>query len=127
MNLGQRMAINFIYKIILFPTIIIGAGTLLPSQISYTSWVPPVPLSGLFILIGLVADETILPMFGNERATIQGTLFMTGATWALPYFYPGNDITLPGAAAIGLSLGVVEYGMHGWILKQRKKKDGAKV
>lgn len=121
MNLGQRMAINFIYKIVLFPTIIFGASALLPSQIHYSSWIPPLLLSGLFILMGLFADETILPMFGNEKATIQGTFFMTGATWAVPFFLPGNGITFLGAAATGLTLGMVEYGMHGWILKQRKK------
>ncbi|WP_134702714.1 hypothetical protein [Ammoniphilus sp. YIM 78166] len=120
MNLGQRMAINFMYKIILFPTIIFGAGALLPSQIHYSSWIPPLLLSGFFILIGLFADETILPMFGNEKATIQGALFMTGATWVLPFLVPGNGVTLLGAAATGLSLGMVEYGMHGWLLKQRK-------
>jgi len=119
MTLGQRMGTNLMYKLILFPTIIFGAEALLPSQIQYSSWIPPFLLSTLFILIGLFADETMLPMFGNERATIQGTLFMTGATWALPFIYPGNHITLLGAAATGISLGIAEYGMHAWLLSKR--------
>lgn len=120
MNLQKRMTINLIYKLLLFPTILYGAAYILPTEIRYSSWVPAAFLSTLFILIGLVADETILPMFGNTKATIQGSLFMTAVTWLLPFVYPGYLATLPGAAAVGIALGIVEYGMHGWILRQRQ-------
>ncbi|MEW9671362.1 DUF2512 family protein [Ammoniphilus sp. 3BR4] len=120
LNLHNRVTVNLIYKLLLFPTILFGAAIILPTEIQYSSWVPAAFLSTLYILMGLVADETILPMFGNTKATIQGSFFMTAVTWLLPFVYPGNLVTLPGAAAVGISLGIVEYGMHGWILKQRE-------
>ncbi|RXT02874.1 DUF2512 family protein [Ammoniphilus sp. CFH 90114] len=120
MDLRKRVTINLLYKILLFPSVIYGAEQILPTQLQYSSWVPAAVLSTLFIFIGVVADETILPLFGNELATIQGSLFMTATTWMLPFIHPGNVITLPGAAAIGISLGIIEYAMHGWIVKQRR-------
>jgi hypothetical protein len=119
MMLLPRMAVNSIYKCITFPTVIYGASRILPSYLLFSSWIAVAVLSGIFILIGVFADETILPLLGISTATIQGSLFMIGFTWIFPYLYPGNDVKLGGAVFIGVVLGCVEFAMHLWIRKQQ--------
>ena len=120
MMLLPRMAVNFVYKCILFPSVIYGASLVLPSYLLFSSWVAIAVLSGVYVLIGVFADETILPLLGISTATMQGTLFMTGFTWLFPYLYPGNDVKMGGAVLIGVTLGCVEFAMHLWIRKQQE-------
>lgn len=122
MPLMVRLLINFLYKLILFPALIYSFSKWVPQLISFPSLQPVILLSWLFIAIGLVADETILPWLGNLPATSQGFLFMSAAIWASSFFYPGAYVAVSGALLLGLALGAAEYVMHGWILKQRAKE-----
>ncbi len=122
MPLMVRVLCNFLYKLIVFPVLIYFFPKWVPQLIIFPSLQPVILLSGLFIAIGLVADETILPWQGNLPATSQGFLFMSAAIWASSFFFPGADATVLGALLIGLALGISEYFMHDWLLKQRANK-----
>ncbi|MGC5327652.1 DUF2512 family protein [Brevibacillus sp. SYSU BS000544] len=121
MPLYARMGINFVYKLIVFPSILYLANLMFSQWISFQSSLPVISLSGLFLLIGIVADETILPRFGILSSTFQGFLFMTTVIWVSKWIFSSVSVTFSGALITGLMLGVVELLMHKWILKQRKK------
>jgi hypothetical protein len=121
MTLLQRAGVNLVYKLLVFPAFIWGFAALFPGLIRFTSVWQPVAISGLFILIGLIADETILPRMGNLPATSQGFLFMAAVLWASQFLFSGSRITGTGALALGLLLGMAELCMHHWILKQREE------
>jgi hypothetical protein len=120
MPLFSRVAINLLYKLFLFPVTLSGFSVLFPSLLHFSSWLQILSIAGLFIMIGLIADETILPKFGNIKATAQGSIFMSVVIWLSQFLFPTSLITIPGAIQLGLLLGMIEWLMHGWILKQRK-------
>lgn len=120
MTLFWRVGFNFIYKILVFPSLLFALARRFPSIIRFSSrqfiWL----LSSLFIAIGLIADETVLPKNGNLKATLQGSVFMSGITWLSQFLFRINCITWQGATLIGIILGLFELPMHVWILKNRK-------
>lgn len=114
------MAVNFAYKAIVFPAILVALSSLFPNLIAFEAWLPLLLVSALFIWIGVVADEIILPLFGNAKATGQGFLFMSGALWLAPYVLERMRSTAGGALLAGLCLSLAEFGMHRWLLQRRK-------
>lgn len=120
MPLFSRVAMNLLYKLFLFPITLSGFSVLFPSLLHFSSWLQILAIAGLFIVIGLIADETILPKFGKLKATAQGSVFMTVVIWLSQFLFSASLITIPGAILLGLLLGMIEWLMHGWILKQRK-------
>ncbi len=124
MPLFARVAVNFVYKLLVFPAILYGGSRLFPDLVWFGSPLPMLSLAGLFLLIGLVADETILPLFGNVKSTIQGFVFMTAVLWGSPYLFSDVSVSFLGAFLLGLMLGLAELLMHQWILKQRKRGYG---
>lgn len=119
MPLVVRFLYNLLYKIIVFPVIFYVMVKWLPEELRFASLQPVLILIGSFITIGLVADETVLPWLGNPLASFLGFLFMTAATWASGFLFQAAQVTLWGALAIGLALGVAEVFMHRWLLRQR--------
>lgn len=119
MPLFARVAVNFIYKLLVFPTIIYGCSILFPEFIFFGSGIVIFYLAGLFLLIGVVADETILPLFGNVKSTLQGFVFMTGVIWLVPFLFQPTYVSWTGALIVGSMLGLAELMMHQWILQQR--------
>ncbi|WP_167569098.1 DUF2512 family protein [Brevibacillus migulae] len=122
MQLPARILSNLLYKLLVFPALILAFSRWFPEWIYFADQRPPVFLSILFIAIGLVADETILPWLGNQTATLQGFLFMAVVTWGTSFMLAGAEVTLSGAILLGAALGVVEYVMHCWLLQQREKE-----
>ncbi|MGD8191289.1 DUF2512 family protein [Brevibacillus ginsengisoli] len=120
MPLFARVAVNFLYKLIVFPSILYGGTLLFPEYVFWGSWLVIACLAGLFLVIGLVADETILPLFGNVKSTVMGFVFMTGVIWLVPLLFQPTCVTLMGALIVGGMLGLAELIMHQWILQQRK-------
>ncbi|NGQ94195.1 DUF2512 family protein [Brevibacillus sp. SYP-B805] len=123
MTLLQRAGVNLGYKLLVFPALIWGFAALFPGLIRFATVWQPIAISGLFILTGLIADETILPRAGNLPATFQGFLFMTAVLWASQFLFSGSRVTGMGALALGLLLGMAELCMHRWILQQREKQE----
>lgn len=120
MPMYARMSVNFVYKLVVFPSIIFLSSFLFPYWISFQNLLPIVSLSGLFLLIGIIADETILPLFGNIKSTLQGFLFMTAVVWLSGWVFPSATVHVWGALIAGTMLGIAELLMHQWILKQRE-------
>jgi hypothetical protein len=119
MGLLQRTGVNLVYKLLVFPGVIYGFSRLFPGLVFFHTFWPVLIISGLFIAIGLVADETILPRLGNLPATAQGFLFMAAVIWGSQYLFDPSRVTIPGSFLLALLLGIAEYVMHAWILKQR--------
>lgn len=122
LNRSQRMGINFVYKVVFFPAILFALARWAPQAIAFESWWPIAVISALFVCVGVVADELILPVFGNMKATSQGFVFMSVVLWLAPYVFAGVRVTAGGALLAGLVLSLAEFGMHGWILQQRQKE-----
>lgn len=122
MHLPARVRTNLVYKLLVFPTLIYSFSRWFPAHLFFPDLKPVTTLSLLFIAIGLIADETILPRFGRLSATAQGFCFMTAAIWSSPFFDKDVSVTVFGALGLGLALGLAEYVMHGWILAQRAKE-----
>jgi len=120
--LSARVLSNFLYKLLLFPALISAFSKWFPAWIDFADRIPVILLSILFIAIGLVADETILPWLGNKTATLQGFLFMTASIWGASFLQIGAKVALTGAILLGSALAIVEYVMHGWLLQQREKE-----
>lgn len=118
MPLLWRALINYIYKTILFPAIIKSLTLRYPSKL-LLSRRSIISLSRLFISIGLIADETVLPRFGNLKATLQGSIFMSGTSWLSQLIDHRNRVTWKGALLLGAIMGLCELPMHAWILKYR--------
>ncbi|MBP1930198.1 DUF2512 family protein [Ammoniphilus resinae] len=120
MSLARRVGINLAYKIIYFPLILFLLPQLFLDHVVYSSWVVPFTLSALYIAIGLIADETVLPKFGLVSSTIQGCVFMIVVTWLSQFVFNGTVISIFAAIVIGLLLGIGEYLMHQRILAWRR-------
>lgn len=119
-SLFWRVCFNFIYKMLIFPMAIHKVSQRDPRQLFFSSRKSMFSLAGLFILIGLIADETVLPRFGNIKSTLQGSIFMSGTTWLSQFLFRGNRTTWKGALLLGGVLGLCELPMHAWLLKKRK-------
>jgi len=117
-----RTAANFLYKAVFFPAILTGISTAFPGWIQFSSWVPVAALSGLFLVVGLAADETILPLFGNVKATAQGFLFMFAMIWLAPLVFPGVYVHFAGALLSAGVLSMAELLMHRWLLRQIRRE-----
>lgn|GEM_PF-2518315 len=117
-----RVLSNFLYKLLIFPVLISAFAKWFPEWIAFADRTLVILLSILFIAIGLVADETILPWLGNNTATLQGFLFMTASIWGASFLQTGTRVALAGAILLGSALAIVEYVMHGWLLRQREKE-----
>ncbi len=120
MSLLWRIAYNCIYKIIVFPTVMMIISSRYPKLVTFKSFRSLFILSVTFISIGLVADETIMPRYGNLKSTVQGSIFMSITCWSAQIFSRSMQITWLGAVLIGSILGVLEFPMHRWILQKRK-------
>lgn len=117
MTLFWRVGFNFIYKILIFPSVLLVLSKCFPDSIRFSSRRFVWSLTGLFIAIGLIADETVLPRCGNLKATLQGSVFMSVTTWFSQFLNCKNRIKWNGAVLIGIILGLCELPMHSWILK----------
>jgi len=122
MSLAKRVVFNLVYKIIYFPLILFLIPRFFLDNVVYSSWVVPFLLSALYIGIGLVADETVLPTFGLVSSTIQGCVFMIVVTWLSQFVFSGTIISGFGAIVIGVLLGSGEFLMHQRILAWRRER-----
>lgn len=120
MGISNRMMINFLFKVIYFPLILFSYPELFPLSAVYSSWKVPLLLSLFFIGIGLVADETVLPIFGLVKSTIQGTSFMIAVIWSVQFLFVGTTISIGSAIIMGLFIGIGEFFMHKRILSWQR-------
>lgn len=120
MSILWRVCFNFVYKVLIFPTVLFGISTYCSRIVSFRSKKSRIALTSLFVVIGVVADETILPRYGNIKSTIQGSIFISVVTWLSQILFRRNHVTWCGAILIGVVLGICELPMHAWILKNHK-------
>ncbi|PTX60829.1 uncharacterized protein DUF2512 [Melghirimyces profundicolus] len=109
---------NFFLKIVIYAAVIHGVH-LLVDGLHYSTLLAPVGLVFLFATVGHVADQWILPRWGNLLSTIAGSSFMVTVIWGAQFLFPGSLVRFPVALVTGAVLGAVEYRMHMDILKAR--------
>ena len=108
---------NFLFKVILFPLIIYLA--------TFSNFValPPLillVLSTFLIIIGIIAEPIVLPVFGNLISTLMGTFFIIFSLWITPVLTGRGYFKLEAAIVVGVILGIIEFTLHHvFILKDK--------
>lgn len=118
----QRMLINTIYKLIFFPGVLYFLSVVMPGQLRFAGVFHWLAVSLLLLVIGIVADEVVLPLFGVSISTMQGAFAIILIIYLSGFVFPRSMIALPGAIIAGISLSVVEFIMHYFIREQQKKE-----
>jgi hypothetical protein len=115
-----RMLVNTLYKLIFFPTVLLGMSATMPGVLTFSGIVHLASVCILLTIIGVLADEIVLPLFGVETSTIEGA----GAIMAILYLsglvFSGSHITIPGAVFAGAALGIIERVAHHFVTLHRK-------
>jgi hypothetical protein len=117
----KRTFLNFFYKVLLFPGVLYLLWITFPGQLSFSSVNHWLDVSFVLIIIGLIADEVVLGMYGIHSATLQGALAIGAIVYASGWLFPESHITVWGGILAGASLGVVELIMHRYIRRDQKK------
>jgi hypothetical protein len=116
----KRTFLNFFYKIFLFPGVLYFLWIAFPGQLSFSSVKHWLDVSFVLIIIGLIADEVVLGMYGIHSATLQGAVAIGGIVYLSGWLFSGSHITIWGGILAGASLGIVEFIMHRYIRKDQK-------
>ncbi|WCK53753.1 hypothetical protein PP175_20895 [Aneurinibacillus sp. Ricciae_BoGa-3] len=115
-----RMVVNTLYKLVFFPAVLVGMSASMPGILSFSGVLHLAFVCILLTIIGVLADETILPLFGVETSTIQGA----GAIMAILYLsgilFPGSNISVSGAVFAGAALGIIERVAHHFVMLHRR-------
>ncbi|BAU26902.1 uncharacterized protein DUF2512 [Aneurinibacillus soli] len=118
----RRFIFNFIYKITLFPLAIYLISRLLPGQVQFASTNHLLDVSLLLLIIGLVADEFVLGMYGIYIATMQGAVTITAIIYLSGFLFTDSRITFTGSIVSGVILGLVELLMHSYVRRDQKRE-----
>lgn len=121
----HRFLFNFLYKLILFPFTLYLVSRLLPSQVQFASTNHLLDVSLLLLIIGLIADEIVLGMYGIYTATVQGAVAMTTIIYLSGLLFTGSQISFTGSIVCGVVLGLVELLMHGYVRQDQKREKHA--
>ena len=122
----HRLVFNFFYKLLLFPLALYLVSRLLPGQVRFASTNHLLDVSLLLLIIGLIADEVVLGMYGIYIATVQGAIAITAILYLSGLLFTGSRITLAGGIVCGVILGLVELLMHSYIRRDQKHKKRAR-
>ncbi|GEN35186.1 MULTISPECIES: DUF2512 family protein [Aneurinibacillus] len=119
--MAKRVILNLLYKAVMFPGVLYLLSMLFPRQLTFGSVNHWLDVSLLLIIIGLLADEAVLGMYGIYLATLQGALAIVAIVYMSGWLFPESQITLPGGILAGTALGMVEFIMHRYIRANQKK------
>ncbi|AMA72013.1 DUF2512 family protein [Aneurinibacillus thermoaerophilus] len=119
--MAKRVFFNFLYKVVLFPGVLYLLSVTFPSQLMFENINHWLDVSLLLLVIGLIADEVVLGIYGIYKATLQGTLAIAVIVYLSGWLFPQSKITLLGGVIAGISLGTVELIMHRYIRVNQKK------
>ncbi|CEH27641.1 Uncharacterized protein BN1090_A2_00056 [Aneurinibacillus migulanus] len=121
-KVAKRIFLNFLYKIILFPGGLYLLSVVFPQQIAFGSVQHWLYVSLLLLIIGLVADEIVLGMFGIYRATLQGAVAIGAILYLSGWLFMDSHITILGSILCGIILGILEFIMHRYVRTDQKKR-----
>lgn len=119
----RRLVFNFVYKLLLFPTMLYLVSYLLPGQVKFAHTHHLLDVSFVLLMIGLVADEVLLGMYGIYHATFQGSIAITVIVYFSGFLFAGSRITFTGSIVCGAVLGLVELIMHGYLRRNQKREN----
>ncbi|WCN38459.1 DUF2512 family protein [Aneurinibacillus uraniidurans] len=118
----RRLVFNFVYKLLLFPAMLYLISYLLPGQVKFAHAHHLLDVSLVLLMIGLIADEIMLGMYGIYLATIQGSIAITAIVYLSGFLFAGSQITFTGSIICGAVLGLVELIMHGYLRRNQKRE-----
>ncbi|GGE03566.1 hypothetical protein GCM10011571_00530 [Marinithermofilum abyssi] len=81
-------------------------------------WVPA-GVAAFWAVVGHLADQWIVPRWGNLLATLAGASFMAVTLWTIPWWVAGTEVRWWAVLLTVLILGTVELVMHRYILRYR--------
>lgn len=121
-KVAKRIFLNFLYKIVLFPGTLYLLSLVFPRQITFSGVHHWLDVSFLLLIIGLVADEIVLGMFGIYLATLQGAIAIAVIVYLSGWLFTNSHITVLGSILSGIVLGSIEFIMHRYLRTEQKKR-----
>ena len=106
---------NFLYKVAGYASVLLGADYLIRGL--YPSLWPVSVTVFILAVTGVVGDMTIVPTLGNVKSLALGFFGITAIIWGTALFWPGSHMTLGRAVVITLFIGLLEYALHEYVLR----------